>query len=542
MAPNGHPELENSGLHRVAIWRVRPLETFLRDTAGAVNIMFAFMIFAAIGFCALAIDYGMAEREFTRMQRAADSATLAASHRLGQLDQDTSGPAVAQKFFVANTRGQLQDTLDSVQMDPSAGEVRLKASGSSLTFLMGIFGINKVDRSVTARVVRGDGTVEIALVLDNSGSMGGQPIADLITASQNLITTVFNGTSPANPDRVKVGVVPFAAAVNVGAGNRASTWVDQNGISPTNAINFSENVPRFTLYDRMGVAWKGCVEARTAPQDAQDTPGSAGSPASLFVPMFAPDEPDGGNDGGSSYSNSYLADDAGSCPKLKQTCIAFSRRGNCTQYQTETLTPQVAQARTCKYDGSTPAAPGPNYMCDSKPVLPLTNSKSDALASVGNLTAKGNTNIGEGVMWGWRVLSPGEPFPEGRAYDTPKNEKIMIVMTDGANTYSTATNHNKSNYGAFNYAVHNRLGTTYTNTGLVSNMNSKTLAACQNAKATGIKIYTIAFRLESDPATMSLLRSCATEPTMAYGASDGAALYQVFEMIGREISQLRVAG
>jgi hypothetical protein len=72
-------------------------------------------------------------------------------------------------------------------------------------------------------------------------------------------------------------------------------------------------------------------------------------------------------------------------------------------------------------------------------------------------------------------------------------------------------------------------------------MNTKTSTACNAAKVQGITIYTIAFRLESDPTTLSLLRGCASGPEKAYRASDGQALIQIFQAIGREIAQLRVS-
>jgi hypothetical protein len=103
------------------------------------------------------------------------------------------------------------------------------------------------------------------------------------------------------------------------------------------------------------------------------------------------------------------------------------------------------------------------------------------------------------------------------------------------------SNHNKSSYHSFGYAVKGRLGTTYTNTALVNQMNTKTLAACTNAKAAGIKVYTVAFRLD-DAATLSMLATCSSGGTFAYKASDGAALMHAFESIGREIAKLRVAG
>jgi hypothetical protein len=73
-------------------------------------------------------------------------------------------------------------------------------------------------------------------------------------------------------------------------------------------------------------------------------------------------------------------------------------------------------------------------------------------------------------------------------------------------------------------------------------MNNKTRAACENAKAAGITVYSIAFRLQNDAKTRALLASCASGAAEAYAASNGAALVQAFEAIAREIAKLRIAG
>ncbi len=491
---------------------------------------------------AIAIDFGRADLEHQRIQRAADAAALAASHRLGMADQDTSGPEAAERFFKANTDNREGHELEGVLLDPVKGEVKVFAGGVVGTSFLSAVGIRSLTLRAASRVVKGDGMVEVALVLDNSGSMVGQPISDLTTAASSLVGVVFSGSD--GTDRVKVAVVPFSGAVNVGPENANAAWLDAAGASPLNGANFASDVPRLEMFNRVGVSWKGCVEARASGYDVTDTVASAGNPATLFVPMFAPDEPDGNNDAGKSYANNYLADDGGACSPQPTVCTSYNRRGQCTNWQKAALPPAEAQARICKYDGGhiSSGLAGPNYMCDSEPLLPLTDDKSSVEAKLATLVAKGSTNIAEGVAWGWRTLSPAEPFSEGRPYETKDNQKVIVVMTDGANTYSVSSNHNKSWYAAHGYTASNRLGTSHSSSNYVARMNQKTATTCANAKAAGIKIYTIAFRLESDPTTLSLLQSCASEATMAFRAANGEALIAAFERIGNEISKLRVAG
>jgi Mg-chelatase subunit ChlD len=492
---------------------------------------------------AIAIDFGRTQTQLVRVQNAVDSAALAASQRLGLPDQDTSGPQKATSFFQANLAMHPSvGVLESVSLDAKNGEVAAKAKGDVLTSFLRAIGINEVGFKANATVKRGKGTIEVAMVLDNSGSMAGSYIADLRTAAENLVNVVYTGFE--GTDKVKVSVVPFAAAVNVGPANINAAWMDTKGLSPTHFENFAQQKTRFELLQQMSVAWRGCVEVRPAPHDVTDSTPTESTPASLFVPMFNPDEPDSANSGGNSYGNNYLPDYGGSCPAPPPTCLSYNWKGNCTSWsQPPVLTPAEAQARVCKYqDADIGSAQGPNYLCDSAPILPLTSDKSSVVSLIQSMQAKGGTNILEGLMWGWRVLSPEPPFTEGKPYNDPDNDKFLILMTDGENWHQAKSNHNKSSYHSFGYASNKRLGETYTTSALVAQMNTKTLAACQNAKAAGLKVYTVAFRLDAGSTAREMLASCATSANQAYVASDGQALIQAFESIGREIARLRVAG
>ena len=520
-------------------------QSFHNDDRGVVAVIFAIAFSALFLLSAIAIDYGRTGAELVRVQNAVDSAALAASHRLGLPDQDTAGPEKAAAYFAANMAkhpnvGILQD----IKLDAANGEVNAKAKGTLLTSLLKAAGIHELGFNANSTIRRGRGTVEIALVLDNSGSMAGTYIADLRTAAQNLVDVVFTGFE--GTEKVKVGVVPFAGAVNVGPAHVNASWMDTTGLSPAHFENFDAPKTRFDLLQQMGATWAGCVEVRPSPHDVTDSVPNELTPASLFVPMFNPDEPDSANDNGDSYGNSYLPDYGGTCPAPPSTCTAYKKDGvTCkTWSQPPVLTPKDAQARVCKYPGASinSGAGGPNYLCDSVPIMPLTSDKAAVKSLVGSLQAKGGTNVLEGVMWGWRVLSPEAPFTEGKDYNDPDNDKFLLVMTDGENWHQARSNHNKSSYHSFGYASNGRLGTNYSTSALVTQMTTKTLAACQNAKAAGIKVYTVAFRLGSESPIRAMLASCASGATETYVASDGQTLIQAFESIGREIARLRVAG
>ena len=532
-APSSGPSTQDRSL----------IAQFSGDERGAVAIIFAIMLAVVLLAGGIAIDYGRAVNERSKMQVAMDAAALAASHKMGLENGDVLGEEVAAAYFKANAGSDNALALKNVEVDSNLGQIILNGSRNVVTSLLKAAGFDQVGIAGKTRIMKGNGTAEIALVLDNSGSMAGQPIEDLRAAARDLVGVVLTGS--AESERVSIGVVPFSGAVNVGAINADAAWMDTGGLSPVHYENFSSNVTRFQALSQMNSGWAGCVEARPAPHDTMDSPANVATPATFFVPMFAPDEPDSANAGGNSYSNNYLSDTGGSCPAQPKTCLSYSRRGNCRQWSVEPLAPDVAQARTCKYQSAIPdtsSGRGPNFGCTSQPILPLSTAKSVIVNALDSMVAQGYTNITEGLMWGWRVLSPEAPFSEGRPSDDGNNKKYLILMTDGANTYPDASNHNKSRYGSFGYGVKGRLGTTYQSSAYVSQMTEKTLQACANAKAAGIIVYTVAFRLENDPATKSLLSQCASGTGKAYAASGGDGLVQAFQSIGRSISQLRIAG
>lgn len=164
------------------------------------------------------------------------------------------------------------------------------------------------------------------------------------------------------------------------------------------------------------------------------------------------------------------------------------------------------------------------------------------------MAANGNTNLLEGLMWGWRTISPNAPFADAKPYKTADNEKIIILLTDGMNAWSSANNHNKSVYSSFGYYGAGRLtdpggANPTTSAAARAQMEAKTLSACGNAKAAGVTVYTVGFSVASDPidATgLDLLKKCASSPQMAYVANDSSTIVTVFEEIAKSIGGLRL--
>jgi hypothetical protein len=148
----------------------------------------------------------------------------------------------------------------------------------------------------------------------------------------------------------------------------------------------------------------------------------------------------------------------------------------------------------------------------------------------------GGTVTAQGVVWGWRTLSPEQPFTEGAPYD--EVTKVMVVMTDGRNELvSSSNNAVRSHYSAYGHLATGRFPSQSVN-GARTYIDERTLAACANAKATGIIIYTVTFGLDS--ASRSMWDTCATETDMAYHVNSASDLIGAFNEIADSVGELRL--
>jgi hypothetical protein len=267
----------------------------------------------------------------------------------------------------------------------------------------------------------------------------------------------------------------------------------------------------------------------SAAYELTDAAPSASTPNSLWVPYFAPDEPDSG-----SYNNNYLSDGSYGSP----ACVIAPPSG------ASNSTKQAYQRQCYAGKYKTASASGPSFSCPPAPITPMTNVQGTIDDAIDALVAKGNTVIPAGLLWGWRVISPTAPFTEGAAYSDEKWVKAIVLLTDGENDVSGGSNGiDKSVYGAFGYAKNGHMGNT-SGSNAESTLDSKTLAVCSAIKSAGtpdnpVMLYTIGFQVTS--ASQTLLKSCATKPDMFYNSPTNDQLAGIFQDIAQGLGDLRIA-
>ncbi len=163
--------------------------------------------------------------------------------------------------------------------------------------------------------------------------------------------------------------------------------------------------------------------------------------------------------------------------------------------------------------------------CRLPPILALTSDSAALHSRINAMQAAGWTYIPEGLAWGWKVLSPDPPYDQGVAYGAPKWRKVLVLMTDGANTvkWNWSGGHPSAQKG-----VSSIVG------------DQKTRVLCNRIKLSGIIVYTVAFQVGSS-STRQMLEDCATNPANYFDARNNAELEAAFAKIGGDINNLRLS-
>lgn len=505
------------------------LKRFLQAREGSVFVMVAAGLMVLVGAVGVAVDVGRGQMAQTKLQNALDAAGLAAGASISTTNLEAEVNKYLNVNFAQGTQGAVITNVAPV-LSNDGRLLTVTADARMPTTFMNIFGFENMALQATTEVTRESKGMELSIVLDVTGSMC-QPctkIDALKTASHDLIEILF-GEGKTTADKLWVGIVPFAMAVNVGTDK--STWLD----------------PAYNGLDWGTTSWAGCVEARWASgRDITEAPPSA----ELFRPFYGDD-----ND---SYNN-WIRETSNTVTDT--TC---NRRSTCTcaNYPcTTTTSGNVTTRNYCSGSGSTrscyrdttttgitysiTSARGPNRYCPANTVTPLTNDRATLDNAITALVTDGGTHIPTGAVWGWRMLSEqwrgfwGGSMNSNNLplnYDTDLMVKAAIIMTDGENTmYDNAD-------GAYGYLWQNQLGITGTITAAkgTTKLNEKVSAICEGMKQQGIVVYTVVFDL-NDANVGTMMRNCATQPDYYFNTPDANALRQAFRTIGDSLANLRIS-
>jgi Flp pilus assembly protein TadG len=237
---------------------------FGADRGGNVTLIFALSAIPLVGAVAVAVDYSRANSARTAMQAALDATTLMISREAldlqsGMVQQKARAYFEAQ--FNRNDVRNLNVTFNMVTNGPGDFTVVGSANAKIDTALAGVIGHKNVDLGVNSQVRWGFKALELALALDNTGSMASKNKMVELKAAVKLLFDTLKSKSKVAGD-TKIAIIPFSTVVNIGTEHVDAPWMAYDG-SITKAN------------------WQGCVADRDQPNDVKDaTPN--GSNATMF--------------------------------------------------------------------------------------------------------------------------------------------------------------------------------------------------------------------------------------------------------------------
>lgn len=509
-----------------------------RETSGNVAMIFALVAIPLIGAIGLAIDMGRVYHVAMQTQGALDSAALAAG-RVAQVEKtdmlskasnaasayfDQTKPADVIESKIAFAPNSLNTeftvTATSWVKTPFLSVLDLfghrAAQSDAPPSCASSFACTKVVSTATAQIcLNCNGTdpipVEIALMLDVTGSMAGSRIDDLKLASKDMIDIVYQ--DPRAKDFIRTALVPFAPAINVG--------------------------PYFTQI--------------TGKSDREDNDGS--STKNIHYPVI-PCRPLGillsictNSTGQKTYNKvDHIAKYAPCVVERERwdtTLLKLGQYSDMAPSGAGLLDPLLPNSNLPTWN----EAVNKNDPSDSKQmsttcdpsnvIVPLTNDTTALKDAINNLKTNGSTAGQLGTAFTWYMLSPNwsKVWPSGSepgAYGPrSKRRKIAILMTDGeyntrlAKQYSDGSSEaKKAMADALDLCTKMKAGYDVT-------------SETNYTGGPAIEIYTVGFKVNA--ASKANLSACATnDGEHYYDASTGDALRQAFRDIALKISKLRL--
>lgn len=189
---------------------------FARDKSGAFAMQFGLMVIPLVLCVGLAIDGGRVFLARFNLASALDAAALAMG---STVDPNVDLNAVAALYVDENFRMADTGTVALVStpatITPNTETITLRGTVAVQTYFMPLAGVSTVDVSAESVVRRGGADVEVAMVLDTTGSMAGGRIEDLKDAAQELVGIVVNDVQ--TPYYSKVSMIPYSNSVYVGS-------------------------------------------------------------------------------------------------------------------------------------------------------------------------------------------------------------------------------------------------------------------------------------------------------------------------------------
>ncbi|MCX7339394.1 MAG: pilus assembly protein TadG-related protein [Hyphomicrobiales bacterium] len=460
---------------------------FSRNQDGSVGMIFGLSLIPLLGLTGVTVDYGRAALVRAELQSAADATALALAK-----DSVSASPAQitarANAHFNANFPARFGSSIERVVVTKETDRFRVQATARIDYTMVQLIGPTSGVVSAEATSGWGINKIEIALVLDNTGSMGWSNkmqelkralCGDLTCSNANPSSGFVKAMKDAavQNDQIRVALVPFDTTVRV-------PQTVQTAVSAG-----------WPMPDSFSYAGAGYCGAN--PNTAERVSWSlAGAPSTSWFRFANRDKDTIAAGSGCGPGRITRTTWRGCLWDRDQDSDRDTKPSGVDTTDIRTLYPAV----TCRS----------NNLARMAPLVDVRTNAASLITSLAAMQPSGNTNVTIGATWGVNMLTPGFPMSTAIAPEANLN-RFMILLTDGDNT-------------------ENRTG------GNQASIDARTRLACANAKAAGILVYTV----RVIDGNRDLLRACASTPGNYYEVASATQLDSVFQSIASQIGGIRL--
>lgn len=366
---------------------------FRRDQRGNVMMMFGLALVPLMGVVGVAIDYSRASNARQALNSAIDSAALMAARDAQKLTDGalrTRIDAWIRENLPRDVKSQFESA--AITIDRNARTIQIDAKASVPTTIARVLGTMEIPVGTSSQSTWGTNKIELALVLDNTGSMSSSKKMDALKlASKDLIKIMKEASI--DPDQIKISIVPFNTQVRTARSLKDEPWI---GYGFKRDVTCDKNTKN--------CKWRNPATNRDV--SITDT------------------------------SNLVCTNSGKTCTETMTKAVWSSAAQGCfrdreTQY--DTMDAGAYSSADQQY---------PAFWCSQSSlaeIKPLTDDWDALNAHVDTMTPVGNTNVTIGAVWGWATLTPASPFTTAKPKTEPRLKKYMILLTDGDNTENRFT-------------------------------------------------------------------------------------------------------
>lgn len=456
----------------------RLLANLMLDRRGVSAVTFA-ITFAVLAPMSLGVfDIFNKTQQQGRLQDALDAAALYAARSTATTTAGVN--SVGQQALAANLQLIPGATLQSSSftlVTGTGGDTKVTAVAQVQVPALSPFAAGPI--TVNTEVTRPGENLEVALVLDNTGSMSGSPMTSLQAAANQLIDLIISDTQ--TPYYSKMAIVPYSNAVNAGtyaatmrgpvlAATSASCKSGANklGCPSYTVTNMNNSNKTFSV--------SNCVSERTGADAFDDAPPSTSLLGFVYPPA------DGSN-----------------------PCIGA------------TIQPLTSNKTTLHNEISTLTAGG---------------------STAGHVGVAWGWYM---ISPNWGSLWPSGSQPA--AYGTDKLIKAVIIMTDGAFNTAYCKGAISGIDSATDGSAGSSSNLIKCSSGNGNSFNqAQTLCNNMKAAPYNVVVYTVGFLHQGpDPQAQAILSNCATDASHVYFPADGTSLQVAFQAIAADLNKLRLS-